>query len=626
MCGISGFIHLTDDVIISEEDLRKMSGRLRHRGPDNEGICYTSQFGFGHNRLSIIDLNERSNQPLRNGPLTITFNGEIYNYLELRRELIGLGYAFSTISDTEVILVAFQHWGVECFARLNGIFAFAIFDSRNKTTYIVRDRMGVKPVYIYHNKKFVLFASEIKAITACSFIPRKINYSSMNEFMLFGYTVTENTIYNDILKVKPGHYYRISEKGVDSFNYWDLPVTTNYSINEDEASEQLKYHLEKSVKRQLVSDQPVGIFLSGGVDSSAVTAFAAKHYGKRLNTYSVEFDFNKSTHSELNKARKIAQMFNTKHHELQIEVTNLPETVEFLARQHDEPFFDAANIPLYLLTKTLKDNLKVVLQGDGGDELFGGYRYYNYLHYYSYFHFLSTGYRFIDPALRIARPEIAERLRRFSEALLQKNTAQKLLNIGIWDLPNKDNNEVLDEATRQQILKTDASIAFQNITRKYKGSSLTQLMQYVDLKITLPFNYLEKVDKPTMANAVEVRVPFLDNELVEYTLSLPEEIRLKKGKQKYLLKKALRGTVPDDILDGKKQGFRVPVSQWMKKGLFDFYMDTLNEPQIRQSGLFDVERIKQMMMDHRTGKSDHGSLLWKTMILALWYKHYDPQL
>ena len=621
MCGITGYYLFKPDPSLNREKLKSMSDKIAHRGPDFQGIFTDMKVGLAHNRLSIIDLRAEANQPMTFGNLSIIFNGEIYNFNELKKELSDDGFKFNTRSDTEVILIAYKKWGIQSFKKLNGIFAFCLYDSDKDEMIIVRDRFGVKPLYYHQTETSLIFSSEIKAILASGKVDKTLNYRSLHEYMWFVSPMGTNTIYRDIEKVGPGEYIHIKNNKTTTHKYWDIDYGKTILVSEEEATNQIRILLEKAVERQLVSDVPVSVFLSGGIDSSAITSFAAKHYDKQLHSYSVEFDFNRYGNSELKMAKLIAEKNNTIHHEVMISSENLEDVVQLLAYQHDEPFADAANIPLYLLTKTLKSDIKVVLQGDGGDELFGGYRYYN-LMYHSSLYFL--------PALLFKQTlgrmnwgnETFQKFKRISYSMSEQNLAEQIGLIITGATHYNDPNSCLSRHVVEECKKYDPFETIKSITNYKNIKDKLQYLHWVDMKTILPNDYLEKVDKSTMANSIEVRVPFLDYELADYVMSLPGTMKLKHGEKKYLLKKALRGVVPDIILDAPKRGFGVPCDIWLRTGLNKMMKDVFNDPTVIQSGLFDHRVLNLKIKEHDAQTANHGMELWRCFNLALWYQQY----
>jgi asparagine synthase (glutamine-hydrolysing) len=391
MCGIAGK-YIRTSGSLSYDEVLTYTNTLTHRGPDSSGIFCEGSIGLGHRRLSIIDLSKHGHQPMtsENGNFVITYNGEIYNYLEIRKELEAIGYQFEGHSDTSVIINGFEAWGDQIFAKLNGIFAIAIWDIKNAMLTLTRDRLGVKPLYYFVNDHQINFGSEIKAIIEDKSIKRVLDWQSFHEFLYYGNALGQNTMFRNIRKLKPGSILKIGKNDVNlsSFHEYKYDAQNDlHPVSEDQAIKETKNLLEQAVKRQLVGDVPVGVFLSGGIDSSAITAFATKHYDKKVLSYSAGFDFDDG-HNELPLASKVASKFKTDHTEIMIQGKDIIGLIEKLVFHHDEPFSDAANIPLYLMTNEVKDKCKVVLQGDGGDELFAGYPRYHILskiHRYKYF-------------------------------------------------------------------------------------------------------------------------------------------------------------------------------------------------------------------------------------------------
>jgi asparagine synthase (glutamine-hydrolysing) len=622
MCGISGFIQLNDTHTLTDRQLHLMGACTVHRGPDNQGFFYSPAAGFAHNRLSILDLSEKGNQPMYYNQWLIAFNGEIYNFKALRSELMALGFEFTSGTDTEVVLKAYIAWGRDSFVKLNGIFAFAIYNQDTRETVIVRDRLGVKPLYIYSDNNILLFASEIKSILASGYVSKSINYQALSEYMWFGNPVAAQTIYNGITHVKPGTFVHIQHNKPGYGRYWQPSTFIDTSIREQDAVTTVRQLLEDAVSSQLVSDVPVGVFLSGGIDSSAITAFASKHYHKQLDTYSVEFDYNRGNKSELEKAAMVAKRFRTNHHEMHIDAHHISSIIDLLAYHHDEPFGDAANIPLYLLSKEIKDTTKVVLQGDGGDEIFGGYSYYNRMQHIRMLTMAGHLYKMVHPLARLIKRSAADRMMRFSSAVTQPSRFRQVAQLTIWDSLSKDPYSIFTPEAAQHLRITDIYKGFEEMNGYAQDIDPIAYMHHHDLNVILPNGFLEKVDKSTMANSIEVRVPFLDNHLVEYALRIPSGIKVHKGIQKYLLKQALRGVVPDEILDAPKRGFGVPVNSWLQGKLQPFFKEVMHDPAIVHSGVIDTDAVLKLNEKFVQGKEDNGALLWKTLNLALWYRHY----
>jgi asparagine synthase (glutamine-hydrolysing) len=620
MCGVAGYL-LLNNRYIRASVIQKMTDSLIHRGPDDSGVYVDKNIGLGHRRLSILDLSILGHQPMVSdcGNYIIVYNGEIYNFPDLRKSLQDSGYVFKSQSDTEVILIGFQAWKTFLFKKLNGIFSIAIWCRHEKELYLVRDRLGVKPLYVYRKEEAIYFASEIKAIRSVCEEINKVDYESLSAFMFYGNSLGTKTLYKNISSVHPGSYLVVKDNNLISHTYWrpeDLEENTNISL--ENAVAEVKYLLENGVKRQLLSDVPVGIFLSGGIDSSAITAFASKHYAGRLKTFSASFEFDKGN-NELSKGRSVAEKYQTDHFEFFVAANNLPEVIEQMVYHHDEPFSDAANIPLYLMAKQVKSHASVILQGDGGDELFGGYNRYFLLEKYGSGLWRKLVQR-LSPLVSGIRTNMApiSRILRMVNAFGQKNDAMMMAFLLTMDTSQSNTVGALSEPMKRALFEFDPFQYYKSVHERFKNKSLLQRMLYVDTQIILPNTFLEKVDKSTMAASVEVRVPFLDNDLVDFVMSLPSGIKLQNGEKKFLLKKALRNVVPDEILEGLKTGFGVPYENWLREPLYNFMNDRLHSKYIRQLNVFNYSILDKMIIDHKNSKGSFGFQLWKLMNLSIW--------
>lgn len=623
MCGISGYAFLTP--CPANNLINSMVNKMIHRGPDNQGVYTDNNVALGHARLSIIDISAGANQPMisDDGNLVVVFNGEIYNFKELREELLSFNINFRSHSDTEVLLYGYKIFGPDFFIRLNGIFAFALWDKSSEKLLLVRDRFGVKPLYISELDNGIVFASEIKSILATGLVHPKLNKQSFHEFLYYGNALLGKTLYTNIFSLEPGHFLEITSSGQQKRSYWGLDnITLRPGFNLGSTINTTRDLLERAIARQLVSDVPIGIFLSGGIDSSCVTAFASKYYTGKLNTYSVGFDFDMGI-NELPKAKQISKYFGTNHHELLISTNDLPSLIEKLVDCHDQPFSDAANIPLYLLCEKVKDTLKVVLQGDGGDELFGGYRRYNILtDLKRYQPFAGLLYHISD----FSNTSYTQRIKRFANIFKQKDDAKKLALLLTVETDYDPPTSVLAESFKEVISAYNPFEPYYRLNKRYSNLDIVQRMLWIDSQIILPDTFLEKVDRATMAHGVESRVPLLDNDLSEYILSLPSNLKIKKGDKKWLMKQALRGIVPDYVLDGPKIGFGVPYGNWLKGPLYNYFNDLINSTEFRNIGIFNINRINEKMDEYRSGKKDNSFLLWKVMNFAIWIRRYNLDL
>lgn len=620
MCGLCGVVDFSG-TSIDETVIRAMTRTLRHRGPDDQGIAVSGAMGFGHTRLSIIDLTSTGHQPMHSsdGQVTLVYNGEIYNFADLRETLKQDGHVFLGRSDSEVVLHAYLRWGIDALRRFNGMFALAIWDARTETLYLARDRFGIKPLYHYRLPSGIVFGSEIKALLASGRVPRRVHIVGLHEYIYYGSALGDNTLFEGIAKVLPGHFLTVNRSNVRSTPYWQIQDIEQVEVEHKEATATIRERLEQAVRAQLVSDVPVGVFLSGGIDSSAITALASKHYQGRLQTFSVGFDYDQGV-NELPKARQVARQYGTEHHELHVEGYRLRHVIEHLVSCHDEPFGDAANIPLYLLCRELSGNPKVILQGDGGDEIFAGYQRYSVLSFY-------WAWRTIQPLARWMHDRAWWHSFYYRGAsILHKigmsDTGQlmaSLLTPETTAVPLR----ILNASLQQHLRATDPFAEYYEWDRRLEHLDIVQRMLYTDIRILLPNLYLEKVDKATMSHGIEVRVPMLDKSLVDYVLGLPANLKVRLGQKKWILRRALRGMVPDAILDAPKTGFSVPYGYWLRKPLADYLRSILLDGAVAESRLFEPRQLRRCLMEHTSGQQDHDSLLWKALHLALWFDTYD---
>lgn len=615
MCGICGAISQKKINIVAMVD------SINHRGPDSQNYKKPDKDVFlGHTRLSILDLSDSANQPMetKNGRYTIVYNGEVYNFQNIRTKLISLGKVFKTSSDTEVILVGYETWGLEILKKLNGMFALAVYDKQNKEIIIARDRFGIKPLYYYYQNNTLVFGSEIKALFASEIITKEIDFQGIHEYLYYSTTLGGSTCYRNIKKLLPGHYIKFSKKNFTIKKYISIYDVKQTNIDSfEKAKFKVCNLLENAVKRQLISDVPVGLFLSGGIDSSAIVAFASKHYPEKIKTFSAGFDFDNGR-NEFPMAKYIAKHFGTEHHEICIKGQNIPKIIEKLISAHDQPFGDAANIPLYLLSDKIKGAVKVVLQGDGGDEIFAGYNRYNRLAMNKYFNFLSHCFPLLDRIYDL-KPYCSIRNLHWLYALYQNNEAKKYA----W-IMSQESYKMLPEVffsseIKQKFLGTNPFSCYIELYKKLKNLDEVQRALYTDCSTILSDLYFEKVDKATMASSLEVRVPFLDNQLAKYVMSLPSNYKVKKGVKKYLLKKALRGIVPDKVLDSPKKGFGVPFQNWLRGPLSNYMKDILLDNNLASSNIFDINILSLKIEEHISGKYNHGFILYKLLNLAIWY-------
>ena len=620
MCGICGIVDFTG-TSIDKGVILSMTQTLRHRGPDDQGTVVSGVIGFGHTRLSIIDLTSAGHQPMQSpdGRVTLVYNGEVYNFTDLRETLEQNGHVFRGRSDSEVVLHAYLRWGSDAFRRFNGMFALAIWDARIDTLHLARDRFGIKPLYYYRLPSGVVFGSEIKAILASGRVSRLVHAAGLHEYLYYGAALGANTLFEGIAKVLPAHFTTVNKSSVRSTPYWRIEDIEQVQTRPEEATAAIRERLNQAVRAQLVSDVPVGVFLSGGIDSSAITALASKHYQGRLQTFSVGFDYDRGV-NELSKARQVARQYGTEHHELHIQGYRLQHVIEHLVSCHDEPFGDAANIPLYLLCRELSGNPKVILQGDGGDEIFAGYRRYNVLSFYSAWRLILPLVRWMHACTRWHSSYY--RGARFLNAVGMSDTGLLMASL-LTTETRATPLRILNTSLQQRLLDTDPFAEYYKWDRRLGHLDIVQRMLYTDTRILLPNIFLEKVDKATMAHGIEVRVPMLDQTLVDYVLGLPSTLKVRWGQKKWILRRALRGTVPDSILDGPKTGFGVPYEYWLRKPLNAYLRSVLLDSRTAKSGLLEPLHLQRCLAEHSSGQRAHGFLLWKALHLALWFDIYD---
>ncbi|MBN2799010.1 MAG: asparagine synthase (glutamine-hydrolyzing) [Deltaproteobacteria bacterium] len=628
ICGICG-VARSDRAVVEAERLGRMVHTLHHRGPDDQGTWSAPGVGLAQARLSILDLSPAGHQPMRSadGRYWISFNGEIYNFQELREVLLSLGYTFRSSGDTDVLLAAWAAWGPACLDRLDGMFAFALWDSATEELHLVRDRFGIKPLYYSVADGQLLFGSEIKAILAGREGPPALEERSLHEYLYYGTTHGEHTLFAGVKKLLAGSRAVWKAGRLDTTRWWFPERLVPLQLSVEEAEEELRWRLERAVRLHLVSDVPVGVFLSSGVDSSGITALAARAGGQRLHTFSAGFDMGKGQ-GELPAARALAARLGTEHHELWVKTDGLPDVIEALVYHHDQPFGDAAHIPLYLLTKALDGAVKVVLQGDGGDEIFGGYPKYVGLRRAALLLRAGMGgarARAVDRLLRMVPPPWADdlhlrNLRRKVNMLGQDDDAQRMGLFMAGASPAFSPTVALRDGLRQRVERADPFHRYRLLQPAVAGRDLVEQGLYLDAQVLLSDWFLEKVDRSTMAHSVEVRVPFLDSELATWAMRLPSSYKVRGTEKKWLLRRALRGVVPDEVLDAPKRGFGVPFLKWLSGPLEPMLREELSSASMRE---WVDPVVVGRMLDARTGdKHPDGVTLYRLLQLALWKRRY----
>ena len=619
MCGIAGIVRW-DGAPIPEHEIRGMCSAIVHRGPDDEGVYLGDGVALGMRRLSIIDL-EGGHQPMSNedGSVWIVFNGEVYNYRELRHDLEQRGHIFRTDSDTEVIVHLYEESGPQCVDRLRGMFAFAIWDEHKRQLLLARDRLGIKPLYYAERGNELLFASELKPILQLARVPRAIDWGAAHHLFTFLTTPATRSIVAGIAKLEPARTAVASRSNphlrIDK--YWDVQFSPNERASEGELVEQLRAVLAESVALHQISDVPVGAFLSGGIDSSAVVALMSRPAAGRLKTFSIGFA--ESQFDELRYARDVAARFQTDHHDLVIR-PDVVKIVEDLTWYLDEPFGDTSAIPTYMVSKLAAEHVKVVLSGDGGDELFAGYDKYVVEQHERRFDRIPRALRAIAGGIGRALPP-GTTGRRFLRHLALDGAGRYL-----------DASTMFQADEMRRLFRPDAYRSLQQHSpvteslarlRGY-GDDWLAAVQYHDIHAYLPLDILTKVDRATMAHSLEARPPLLDHRLAEFAATIPAQYRLRGGTTKYLFKQAMRGILPDAIIDRQKHGFAVPIAAWLRGDLAQFARGLLLSSACRDRGVFDTAQVERLLTLNARGR-DLDLQLWTMLSFELWCQRFmDP--
>lgn len=603
MCGICGIYGFSDENLV-----KTMCDILKYRGPDDSGYHFDDNVGLGHRRLSIIDL-EKGHQPVYNedGSICIVFNGEIYNYKKLRNLLSGAGHTFATSSDTEIIVHMYEEYGLDFLRFLSGMFSFAIWDSSKKILLIARDRLGEKPLYYTLYGNSLIFASEIKALLAFGGIEKEIDLTSVDYFLKYRYIPGPFTLIKSISKLLPGHYVLCREKKITVNKFWDINTQNLLHKTEKFYIDTTSELLSESVKDRLVSDVPLGAFLSGGVDSSAIVGLMSKMMNEPVKTFSVGFE-EEGDYNELKYAREIAEHFNTDHHEIIVKSSDILKDLPGIIWHLDEPIVDPAAVPTFFVSALAKRHVKVVLNGEGADELFAGYKDYK-------------------SALRNAQ------IRKFMPEPIRKtiikvagNTQSEKMKENIQLILDEKKDHVLwqplfTDAERKTVLRYTVNSA--PPSQKYFNEMKTDLlnkMLYVDLKTWIPDNSLLKVDRMTMAHSIEGRVPFLDHGLVEFAMSIPQNFKLKNYTGKYILRKTVENVVPRGIAWRKKHGFSVPLQDWIQKDLKNSISDVIQSKEFLQRGYVNKYEIEKLMKSSLNSRNSFK--MWSLFVLEMWNKMY----
>jgi len=614
MCGIAGCVGQIDRNI-----LEKMTNILNHRGPDDEGYFIKNNIGLGHKRLSIIDLSHKGRQPIgnENETIKVVFNGEIYNFQELKKNLVSKGHKFISQTDSEVIVHQYEEDGIDCFKKFNGMFAIAIWDEIQKKLILSRDRYGQKPLYWALVDKTFIFASEIKSILLHPLIKKELNYTALYQYFSFDYIPQPLTIFKGIYKVLNGSFLVFKDNKVSLDNYYKIEFESN-NIDFLSAKQKLEDLLEDSVQKRLISDVPIGIFLSGGIDSSVIAYFAKK---KKNNIKTFSIGFSESSFDESSHAQQVADFLKTEHYYQEFKPNDLLNIIPEINEKLDEPFGDPSILPTYLLSKFTAQRVKVALGGDGGDELLMGYPNHQVQKIISLVGMTNlklNGFSdFLEKILSVSEKNLtfSYKAKRYSHSLGFKSIYRDFLNIGGY----------LEGIEKMFKFKTESKKLFnfaQNFLGQYQDKRYLEKINLLFLKYYLQDDILFKVDRASMYNSLEVRAPLLDFHLADFVNSLPLKYKLRGLKTKYILKKIMKDKLPENIINRKKKGFGVPLSSWLKKDLKEYMMESLSRTEINKMGLFDYDFIKKKINEHLNNKKDNRKILWNLIVFQNWAKKY----
>lgn len=629
MCGICGKIYRDPTRVIAPSLIEAMRDALAHRGPDEYGSYVHDNVGLGHRRLSIIDLTT-GQQPMSNqrGDLWIVYNGEMYNFPGQRKALEADGYEFRTNSDTEVILALYDKYGVECVRYIRGMFALAIWDAHRRRLFLARDRVGQKPLFYRLTDEALAFGSEIKALLTDPEYQPEMNLTAMHHYLTYQYVPPPDTMFAGIRKLPPAHTLIWEDGKLTIEPYWDLNYTPKHTLPLPELQRQLQDILQEAVNIRMISDVPIGAFLSGGIDSSLVVALMAQHSSQPVKTYSI--GFREKAYNELPYARMVAERYRTEHHEFIVE----PDAVEVLPKlihHFDEPFADSSAIPTYYVSQLTGQHVKVALNGDGGDESFAGYlRYLGHTFVRRYRCIPTPLRRYLAapiinalhalPALRRRFPRTLRRIKYFNALSLESREELYARTLIMFD--NALKLELLTPELRRQFESLNSLDYMFQYFQSDRLRHSTDRMLYSDVMTYLPGDLLVKMDRMTMAHSLEGRSPFLDHLLMEWTARVPGDYKLRGTCLKYLLKQTARPWLPAEILTRKKQGFGVPLEQWFRNELRDMLHDVFGSSRLARDGILDHAVMLRLMQEHQRGIANHYHRLWVLLNLELWYRAF----
>ena len=632
MCGICGKISLDINSSINEDLMRRMCGVLKHRGPDDEGVYLNRvegqgsgvKVGLGHRRLSVIDLSSAGHQPMSNEDQTvwIVLNGEIYNFLELRDDLVKRGHRFKSHTDTEVILHLYEEQGIECLHNLRGAFAFAIWDEKGQRMFAARDRIGKKPFYYVYKNQTLIFASEIKAILQDPDVSAHVNRMAITDYLSYGYTPTPETMFAGIMKLPPAHFLIYENGAIKIERYWRLDFSKKIILSEAQYCERILSLLEDATRIRLISDVPIGAFLSGGVDSSAIVYMMSKINAGAVKTFSIGFE--EERHNELRYARVIARHFGTEHHEYIVR----PQAIELLPKlvwHYNEPYADSSALPSFYVAKMTRQEVKVALNGDGGDEDFGGYERFMAARYAELFRKIPGPIRsgVIEPATNMMPDSLefnnpAAKLKRFMR-MASKPYRERHYN-WVTIFRDSEKEDLFTDEFKREMKSRNSFTYLNNAFEECTSNDIVDRVISTDIRTNLLDDLLVKMDIATMANSLEGRSPFLDHKVMELAAAIPSAMKIKGMRLKYILKKALKGKVPDEILSRGKMGFGIPIDAWFRSDLKEYAYGVLRDPRCVKRNYFKKEGVARLLDDHAEGRANHGARIWTLLHLELWHR------
>jgi asparagine synthase (glutamine-hydrolysing) len=620
MCGIAGKLYFDPKKQIDAHQIKKMTDLIAHRGPDDDGVFIDGCIGLGNRRLAIVDLSPAGHMPMSDGSkkIWITYNGEIYNFLELKTELEKLGVKFHSHTDTEVIIELYKKHGTDCLKFLRGMFAFAIWDSEKKTLFAARDRIGKKPFKYYLDSHCFIFASELKSIFANSEVKKEPDPEAIDEYLTYQYVPHPKTGFKNIYKLEPGHFIVIQNGKLEKHKYWDLDYKAQENLSEAEWKRQIENKLTESIKLRLISDVPLGAHLSGGIDSSVVVALMAKISSTPVKTFSIGFQ--ESDYNELPFARMVAQKYKTDHQEFIVE-PNAINILPKLAYHYEEPYADSSALPTWYLSELTRKHVTVALNGDGGDENFAGYSRYNAMKLYKLLAMIPAKNALAEVNRMLYGATTLKIFRKGQRFLSSYSGKPVDFYRNIIDyLDQKDKDQIYTDDFKHGVAHSSWNSFIDQYYNSNHASNWLDKILYTDIKTYLPDDLLVKVDIASMAHSVEVRSPFLDHEFMEMTARIPSDLKLKGKNKKYILKQLAYDLLPRECIDRPKQGFGVPLEHWFRGNLYDYLQTNLLDEKFIRLGWFKRPGIQKLIDDHKSHKQNNANQLWALLMLRTWYQ------